>query len=488
MSEYGVKDWKINGKKFKTPTIFPRIDTLEEYTIFNDLIKKFGLNHTAGFITNMNRLSFVFPDIPLDSKQKQLMRKERKDNKILIIDPSLDKLLSTYEGDLQNFLKLKKYFSKSKKLFSKIDKIVEFHKLKNNLNAQKENRSEKEKKTIIQTLAVLKNDIKENKITARDIDMGFYEELYRLQDRYFGDVLSIPSIPIAFQMNKQDMDFCLKTTTDAVNLANTLYPESKKMLILYLKQNALLRGVKIQAGEEEKSGITSEQYPLIPKEFFDMVKEQLSEREKIWGSKLRMNDFSKMNVDCIGIEITDYHIQPINEIVLVYFTSYLRELIGEKFLHFFDMDETSYALYGNGANSYSCKVSSTPFFARGSGRRLLGKWYHPVHKLYYYLRDSSINLKDMQKEDGYKIPCPCDVCGAYGIFTKIEEDAKEKASNLNKKEKEKQVFRELWNKYRRKHWFCYKDMESEELQRDDPRLIKEVIARSKRQDLHSFFE
>jgi hypothetical protein len=484
MSEYRVKDWEINGKKFKTPTIFPRIDTLEEYTIFNDLINKFGLNHTAGFITNLNKLSSVFPNIPLDAKQK-LLTKNRKDNKILIIDPSLDKLLSTYGNELQNFLKFKGYFPKSKKLFSKIDKIVEYHKLKINLDEQKEDKSEKEKKTIIQTLAVLKHDIKERKITSRDIDMGFYEELFRLQDRYYSDVLAIPSIPMEFQMNKQDMDFCLKTTTDAVNLANSLYPDNKKMLILYLKQNALLRGMKIQTKEEEKIGISSEKYPFIPKEFFDMIKEKLPEREKIWGSTLHMNDFSKMKIDYIGIKITDYQIQPINEIVLVHFTSFLRELIGDKFLHIFDMDETSYALYSKGADSYSCTVSKLPFFARGHGPPSIGKWYHPIHKLFFDLEGSSINLKDMQKEEDYKIPCSCDVCETYGTFTKIEEDAKEKASNLSKEEK--QVFRELWNKYRKKHWFYCKDMESEELQRDDLRLIKEVIARSKRQDLHSFF-
>ena len=91
-----------------------------------------------------------------------------------------------------------------------------------------------------------------------------------------------------------------------------------------------------------------------------------------------------------------------------------------------------------------------------------------------------------QKEEEYKIPCPCRICEAYITFKKIEEDAMEKAQISGKKYTTE--FKDLWNEYRRRHWFCYKDLEMEELQRDDPRLIKEEIARSKRQDLHSFFE
>lgn len=498
MSEFKfrIRSWETNEKKFKTPTIFPRIDKEGEYSIFTDMINKFDLNHIAGYVVNMNKLPSVFPDMPTDRKQKLITQFERKDNNILIIDPIMEKLLSASTKELTDYHKLINSFPKSKKVFAKLNKINWYikkqHELKNEL---KKKNNESKKQNIKLKMALVKNKIDENKISEKDIDMGFYEELFKLQDRYLADILTIPSIPISYNT---DINFCLKTTTNAVNLANSLYPDKKKMLILYLKKNALFGGVKIKPEESEKkddagNNSKNSKFSSIPKKYLKILEEKLPKREEIWGSKLRLNDFSKLEVDYFGIKIIDFQIEPINEIVLAYFTSFLRDLIDEKYLHFFDMDETFYALYSKGGDSYSCNVSSRPFFGRSTMIRPDGKWYHPVQKLYVYYDDHPINLKDMQKDDNNKIPCPCDLCGVYESFTKIEELAKEIALK-NKKEgvKFEKLFKwefaRLWNTYRRKHWFCYKDSEIEELQRDDSRLIKEVIARSKRQDLHIFFE
>ncbi|MFX0185032.1 MAG: hypothetical protein ACFE95_18265 [Candidatus Hodarchaeota archaeon] len=494
--EFRHKTWEVNGKKFTTPSIFSRIDTNEEYTIFTDLINKFGIDHIAGYTVNMNRLPYVFPDMPTDRKQRLLTEFQRKDNRILIIDPILDKLLSASTQELMHYHKLKDLFPKSKGVFNKLDKINWYmkkrHKLKNELKKQKKNKIKKE--NIKLKIELINNKIKENKISEKDINMGFYEELFKLQDRYSADILTIPSIPISYNT---DINFCLKTTIGAINLANSLYPEKKKMLILYLKKNALFCGVKIQPEELEKDekSKNSDRFSSIPKKYIDIIlKEKLPKREEIWGSKLRLNDFSNLDVDYFGIKVIDFQLEPINEIVLVYFTSSLRDLIDEKYMHFFDMDETFYALFSRGGDSYSCPISSRPFYGHSTVIRPDGKWYHPVDKEFYYYDDHALNLKDMQKEDENKIPCPCGLCDVYGTFTKIEELAKESTLKNDKKDEDeieklyKWEFAKLWNTFRRKHWLCYKDLELEELQRDDPRLAKEVIARSKRQDLHIFFE
>lgn len=494
--DFRHKDWEVNGKNFKTPSIFPRMDTNDEYKIFIDLINKFSLNHIAGYTVNMNRLPFVFPEMPTDRKQKLLTEFQRNENRVFIIDPILDKLLSASTKELMDYHKLKGLFPKSKGVFAKLDKINWYmkkqQKLKNELKNLKNNKSKQE--NIKLKIELVKNKIKENTISEKDIDMGFYEELFKLQDRYLGDVLTIPAIPISYNT---DINFCLKTTTNAVNLANSLYPEKEKMLILYLKKNALFCGVKIQPEELEKDKKTKkiDKFSSIPKEYLDIIlKEKLPKREEIWGSRLHLNDFSNLNVDYFGIKVIDFQLEPINEVVLVYFTSYLRELIDEKYMHFFEMDETFYALYSRGADSYTCTVSKRPFFGISPVKRQDGKWYHPIDKEFYFYTNHALNLKDMQKDDENKIPCPCDLCGAYGSFTKIEELAKESALKNDNKGKStfeelfRREFTKLWNTFRKKHWFCYKDLEMEELQRDDPRLAKEVIARSKRQDLHIFFE
>lgn len=486
MSEFKhkIKEWKINNKKFKSPTIFPRTKTYAEYSIFNDLNNKFGLNHIGGYVVNSYRLPSVFPGIPPNKKQKLLI-KQRTDKKVLIIDPCIDKLFTSSNKELKDFYKLKELFPKSKHIFSKIKIILDYYKERENLKKLKENKTKREQRAIDRNIHGIKSDINANKVNENDINMAFYEEVFRLQDHFLSDNITIPSLPISYQMNKNDMDNCFRVTSNAVNLANTLYPDTKKMLILNLRKNALLRGAKISTEEEEKFDL-SDKYDLFPKDFLTMVKDALPEREKIWGSVLRMNEFTKLNVDSIGVKIFDYQIEQVSEIVLAYFTSYLRELIDEKLLHFFDMDETFYVLFSRGADSYSCPVSKKPFFARSSGVFTEGNWYHPVDKLYYPRNRSAINLYDMQKEEEYKIPCPCKICEAYVTFKKIEEDAEERAEISEKKYTTE--FKDLWNEYRRRHWYCYKDLEMEELQRDDTRLIKEEIARSKRQDLHSFFQ
>jgi len=487
MSEFKhkIKEWEINNKKFKSPTIFPRIRTIEEYSIFNDLNKKFGLKHMGGYVVNSYRLPSVFPGIPPNKKQKLLI-KQRTDKKVLIIDPCIDKLFSSSNKELKDFYKLKELFPKSKHIFTKIKIILDYYKQTENLEKLKKNKSKREQQAIDRNIHGIKSDINANKVNENDINMAFYEEVFRLQDHFLSDNITIPSLPISYQMNKNDMDNCFRVTSNAVNLANTLYPDTKKMLILNLRKNALLRGANIPTEKEKKFDI-SDKYDLFPKDFLSMVEDALPEREKIWGSVLRMNEFTKLNVDSIGIKIFDYHFDPISEIVLVYFTSYLRELIDEKYLHFFDMDETFYALFSRGADSYSGPVSTIPFMMRSiSGVPKEGNWYHPVDKLFYPRNRDAINLYDMQKEEKYKIPCPCKICEAYVTFKKIEEDAEEKTKISGKELKTE--FNKLWNEYRRRHWFCYKDLEMEELQRDDTRLIKEEIARSKRQDLHSFFQ